>query len=168
MIESIKQVANGSLTAEAFEELKQSYDKEAVLATVSYLIEYKLTRVEVKVSAESKETMPILQALVDFLLPELDKGVVLPVSYKQSIGLFRESIRSCDTSDSACLLQIFSSLLDYIALYFGTSYHSPDAIKVYQRNFALVEGSEAVSNLRIGEIIGFPGELPTVKSKKEE
>lgn len=168
MIESIKQVANGSLTAEAFKELKQSYDKEAVLATVSYLIEYNLTHIEVKVSVESKETLPILQVLVDFLLPELAKGVVLPVSYKQSIALFRESIRSCDTRDSACLLQIFSSLLDYIALYFGTSYHSPDAIKVYQRNFALVEGSEAVSNLRIGEIIGFPGELPTVKSKKEE
>lgn len=168
MIESIKQVANGSLAVDDFKNLQQSYDKEAVLATVSYLIEYKLTRVEVKVSAESKETMPILQALVEFLLPKLDKGVVLPVSYKQSIGLFRESIRSCDTGDSACILQIFSSLLDYIALYFGTSYHSPDAIKVYQRNVALVDGSEAVSNLRIGEIIGFPGELPTVRSKKEE
>lgn len=168
MIEAIKQVANGSLTVEDFKDLKQSYDKESVLETVSYLIDYKLTRVEVKVSAESKGTMSILQALVEFLLPKLDKGVVLPVSYKQSIGLFRESIRSCDANDSACMLQIFSSLLDYIALYFGTSYHSSDAIKVYQRNFALVEGSEAVSNLRIGEIIGFPGELPTVKSKKEE
>ena len=168
MIEAITQVANGFLTAEAFRDLKQSYDKEAVLATVSYLLEYKLDKVEVKVSEGSKETLPILQVLVDFLLPELDKGVVLPVSYKQSIALFRESIRYCDTNDSACMLQIFSSLLDYIALYFGTSYHSSDAIKVYQRNFALVEGSEAVSNLRIGEIIGFPGELPTVKSKKEE
>lgn len=168
MIEAIKQVANGSLTVEDFTNLKQSYDKEAVLATVSYLIEYKLTRVEVKISAESKETMPILQTLVDFLLPKLDKGVVLPVSYKQSIGLFRESIRSCDRDDSSCMLQIFSSLLDYIALYFGTSYHSPDAIKVYQRNFALVDGSEAVSNLRVGEIVGFPGELPNVRSKKEE
>ena len=168
MIEAIKQVANGSLTLEDFRDLKQSYDKEAVLATVSYLLDYKLDKIEVKVSKESKETLPILQALVDFLVPELDKGVVLPVSYKQSIALFRESIRSCDRNDSACLLQIFSSFLDYIALYFGTSYHSPDAIKVYQRNFALVEGSEAVSNLRVGEIVGFPGELPTVKSKKEE
>lgn len=168
MIEAIKQVANGSLTIEDFKDLKQSYDKESVLETVSYLIEHKLTRVEVKISAESKETMPILQTLVDFLLPKLDKGVVLPVSYKQSIGLFRESIRSCDRDDSSCMLQIFSSLLDYIALYFGTSYHSPDAIKVYQRNFALVDGSEAVSNLRVGEIVGFPGELPNVRSKKEE
>lgn len=168
MIEAIKQVANGSLTVEDFKDLKQSYDKESVLETVSYLIEYKLTRVEVKISDESKETVPILQTLVDFLLPKLDKGVVLPVSYKQSIALFRASICSCDTSDSACLLQIFSSLLDYIALYFGTSYHSPDAIKVYQRNFALVDGSEAVSNLRVGEIVGFPGELPNVRSKKEE
>ena len=168
MIEELKQVANGSLTVEDFRDLKQSYDKEAVLATISYLLEYKLDKIEIKVGKESKETLPILQVLVDFLLPELDKGVVLPVSYKQSIALFRESIRSCDTNDSAYLLQIFSSLLDYIALYFGTSYHSPDAIKVYQRNFALVEGSEAVSNLRIGAVIGFPGELPTVKSKKEE
>lgn len=167
MIEELKQVANGSLTVEDFRDLKQSYDKEAVLATISYLLEYKLDKIEIKVGKESKETLPILQVLVDFLLPELDKGVVLPVSYKQSIALFRESIRSCDTNDSACLLQIFSSLLDYITLYFGTSYHSPDAIKVYQRNFALVEGSEAVSNLRIGAVIGFPGELPTVKSKKE-
>lgn len=168
MIEELKQVANGSLTVEDFRDLKQSYDKEAVLATISYLLEYKLDKIEIKVGKESKETLPILQVLVDFLLPELDKGVVLPVSYKQSIALFRESIRSCDTNDSACLLQIFSSLLDYVALYFGTTYHSPDAIKVYQRNFALVEGSEAVSNLRIGAVIGFPGELPTVKSKKEE
>ena len=168
MIEELKQVANGSLTVEDFRDLKQSYDKEVVLATVSYLLEYKLDKIEIKFGKESKETLPILQVLVDFLLPELDKGVVLPVSYKQSIALFRESIRSCDTNDSACLLQIFSSLLDYVALYFGTTYHSPDAIKVYQRNFALVEGSEAVSNLRIGAVIGFPGELPTVKSKKEE
>ena len=41
-------------------------------------------------------------------------------------------------------------------------------IKEYQKSKALVEGHEAVANLRVGEVVGYPQTLPEVKPLLKE
>ena len=66
--------------------------------------------------------------------------------------------------DKDCIRTVLVSLLDYVELYFGTNYRNYMKIKEYQKNKALVEGHEAVANLRVGEVVGYPQTLPEVKS----
>ena len=63
---------------------------------------------------------------------------------------------------------VFVSLLDYVELYFGTGYRNAMKIKQYQKSKALVEGHEAVANLRIGEVVGYPQTLPEVQAVPQE
>ena len=95
--------------------------------------------------------------------PDLEDGVVLPVGYQQSMSIFTNAIVSSGL-DAQSLRVVFLSLLDYIELYFGTRYTNAKKIKQYQKSKALVEGHEAVANLRVGEIIGYPQKLPDVQS----
>lgn len=48
-------------------------------------------------------------------------------------------------------------------LYFGTGYRNAMKIKQYQKKQALVEGHEAVANLRVGEVVGYPQTLPEIQ-----
>lgn len=41
-------------------------------------------------------------------------------------------------------------------------------IKQYQKSKALVEGHEAVANLRIGEVVGYPQALPEIQVAHQE
>lgn len=53
-------------------------------------------------------------------------------------------------------------------LYFGTGYRNAMKIKQYQKKQALVEGHEAVANLRIGEVAGYPQVLPEIQVAHQE
>lgn len=162
VLTEFKNLANGSLSVEEFKSKKVQFNRHSLLETFDYLAEYKLLWKVIERDAKGNETN-LVDLLFGVVYPEVADGVVLPVGFKQSMSIFRDSTISCG-ADADCVRMVFVSLLDYVELYFGSGYRVASKIKQYQKNTALVEGHAAVSNLRVGEVVGYPQSFPTVRS----
>lgn len=161
VLTEFKRLANGSLSVEEFKSKKGQFNRHSLLETFDYLAEYKLLWKVVERDAKGNETS-LVDLLFEAVYPEITDGVVLPVGFTQSMSIFSNSTVSCG-KDADCVRMVFVSLLDYVELYFGTSYRNAMKIKQYQKKQALVEGHEAVGNLRVGEVVGYPQTLPEVQ-----
>ena len=155
-----KDLANGKLSVEEFKSKKEQFNRHSLLETFDYLAEYKLLWKVVDRDSKGAETS-LVDLLFEVVYPEVADGIVLPVGFQQSMSIFRNSTVSCGKDDE-CVRMVYMSLLDYVELYFGTGYRNATKIKQYQNKQALVEGHEAVANLRVGEVVGFPQVLPEV------
>ena len=160
VLNEFKNLANGSLSVEEFKSEKGQFNRHSLLETFDYLAEHKLLWKVVDRDAKGNETS-LVDLLFEVVYPEIEDGVVLPVGFKQSMSIFRNSTVSCGEDDE-CVRMVYVSLLDYVELYFGTRYRTAMKIKQYQKNQALVEGHEALANLRVGEVVGYPQTLPEV------
>lgn len=154
-------LANGSLSVEEFKSQRVQFNRHSLLETFDYLVEYKLLWKVVDRDAKGNETS-LVDLLFEVVYPEIADGIVLPVGFTQSMSIFSNSTVSCGKDDE-CVRMVYVSLLDYIELYFGTGYRNAMKIKQYQKKQALVEGHEAVGNLRVGEVVGYPQTLPEVQ-----
>lgn len=161
VLTEFKNLANGSLSVEEFKSQRGQFTRHSLLETFDYLAEYKLIWKVVYRDAKGNETS-LVDLLFEVVYPEIEDGVVLPVGFQQSMSIFRNSTVSCGKDDE-CVRMVYVSLLDYVELYFGTGYRSAMKIKQYQKKQALVEGHEAVGNLRVGEVVGYPQTLPEVQ-----
>lgn len=161
VLTEFKNLANGSLSVEEFKSEKGQFNRYSLLETFDYLAEYKLLWKVIDRDAKGNETS-LVDLLFEVVYPEIEDGVVLPVGFQQSMSIFRNSTVSCGKDDE-CVRMVYMSLLDYIELYFGTGYRTAMKIKQYQKKQALVDGHEAVSNLRVGEVVGYPQTLPEVQ-----
>lgn len=167
VLTEFKSLANGSLSLEEFKSSVVQFNRHSLLETFDYLVEYKLLWKLIERDAKGNETN-LVDLLFEVVYPELADGVVLPVGFQQSMSIFRNSTVSCGKDDE-CVRMVYVSLLDYVELYFGTGYRNAMKIKQYQKKQALVEGHEAVANLRVGEVVGYPHTLPEVQvAPKEE
>lgn len=155
-----KDLANGKLSVVEFKSKKEQFNRHSLLETFDYLAEYKLLWKVVDRDSKGAETS-LVDLLFEVVYPEVADGIVLPVGFQQSMSIFRNSTVSCGKDDE-CVRMVYMSLLDYVELYFGTGYRNATKIKQYQKKQALVEGHEAVANLRVGEVVGFPQVLPEV------
>lgn len=162
VLTEFKNLANGSLSVEEFKSEKGQFNRHSLLETFDYLAEYKLLWKVVDRDVKGNETS-LVDLLFEVVYPEIEDGVVLPVGFQQSMSIFRNSTVSCGKDDE-CVRMVYVSLLDYVELYFGTGYRTAMKIKQYQKKQALVDGHEAVSNLRVGEVVGYPQTLPEVTS----
>lgn len=154
-------LANGSLSVEEFKSQRVQFNRHSLLETFDYLVEYKLLWKVVDRDAKGNETS-LVDLLFEVVYPEIADGIVLPIGFQQSMSIFTNSTVSCG-KDADCVRMVFVSLLDYVELYFGTGYRNAMKIKQYQKSKALVEGHEAVTNLRVGEVVGYPQTLPEVQ-----
>lgn len=154
-------LANGKLSVEEFKSQRVQFNRHSLLETFDYLVEYKLLWKVVDRDAKGNETN-LVDLLFEVVYPEIADGVVLPVGFQQSMSIFRNSTVSCGKDDE-CVRMVYVSLLDYVELYFGTGYRNAMKIKQYQKRQALVEGHEAVANLRVGEVVGYPQTLPEIQ-----
>lgn len=161
-----KDLANGKLSVEEFKSKKEQFNRHSLLETFDYLAEYKLLWKVVDRDSKGAETS-LVDLLFEVVYPEIADGVVLPVGFNQSMSIFTNSTVSCG-KDADCVRMVFVSLLDYVELYFGTGYRNALKIKQYQKSKALVEGHEAVANLRIGEVVGYPQVLPEIQVAHQE
>lgn len=159
--QDLQLVAQGNMSVEELQQKKVQYNRHELLDVFDSLVPTKL--LWKRVSLSSGVGVRLVDVLFSLVQPNLEEGVVLPVGYQQSMSIFMNAIESSGL-DAASLRVVFVSLLDYIELYFGSSYTSAKKIKQYQKTHALVEGHEAVANLRVGDIIGYPQTLPDVKS----
>lgn len=161
VLTEFKRLVNGSLSVEEFKSKKGQFNRHSLLETFDYLAEYKLLWKVVERDAKGNETS-LVDLLFEAVYPEITDGVVLPVGFTQSMSIFSNSTVSCG-KDADCVRMVFVSLLDYVELYFGTGYRNAMKIKQYQKKQALVEGHEAVGNLRVGEVVGYSQTLPEVQ-----
>lgn len=161
-----KDLANGKLSVEEFKSKKEQFNRHSLLETFDYLAEYKLLWKVVDRDSKGAETS-LVDLLFEVVYPEVADGIVLPVGFQQSMSIFRNSTVSCGKDDE-CVRMVYMSLLDYVELYFGTGYRNATKIKQYQKKQALVEGHEAVANLRIGEVVGYPQVLPEIQVAHQE
>lgn len=166
VLTKFQNLANGSLSVEEFKSQRGQFNRHSLLETFDYLAEYKLLWKVIDRDAKGNETS-LVDLLFEVVYPEIEEGVVLPVGFKQSMSIFSNSTVSCG-KDAYCVRVVFVSLLDYVELYFGTGYRTAMKIKQYQKKQALVEGHEAVANLRIGEVVGYPQTLPEVQVVPQE
>ena len=142
------------------------FNRHSLLETFDYLAEYKLLWKVVDRDTKGNKTY-LVDLLFEVVYPEIEDGVVLPVGFQQSMSIFRNSTVSCGKDDE-CVRMVYVSLLDYVELYFSTGYRNAMKIKQYQKSKALVEGHEAVANLRIGEVVGYPQALPEIQVAHQE
>ena len=161
VLTEFKNLANGLLSMEEFKSKKEQFNRHSLLETFDYLAEYKLLWKVIERDVKGNKTN-LVDLLFEVVYPEVADGVVLPVGFQQSMSIFRNSTVSCGKDDE-CVRMVYVSLLDYIELYFGTGYRNAMKIKQYQKSKALVEGHEAVANLRVGEVVGYPQTLPEVQ-----
>ena len=166
VLTEFKNLANGSLSVEEFKSQRGQFNRHSLIETFDYLAEYKLLWRVIDRDAKGNETS-LVNLLFEVVYPEIEDGVVLPVGFQQSMSIFRNSTVSCGKDDE-CVRMVYVSLLDYIELYFGTGYRNAMKIKQYQKKQALVEGHEAVGNLRVGEVVGYPQTLPEVQVAHQE
>lgn len=159
-------LANGSLSVEEFKSQRVQFNRHSLLETFDYLVEYKLLWKVVDRDAKGNETS-LVDLLFEVVYPEIADGIVLPIGFQQSMSIFTNSTVSCG-KDADCVRMVFVSLLEYVELYFGTGYRNAMKIKQYQKSKALVEGHEAVANLRIGEVVGYPQALPEIQVAHQE
>lgn len=162
VLTEFKNLANGSLSVEEFKSQRGQFNRHSLLETFDYLAEYKLLWKVIDRDAKGNETS-LVDLLFEVVYPEIEDGVVLPVGFQQSMSIFRNSTVSCGKDDE-CVRMVYVSLLDYVEIYFGTGYRTAMKIKQYQKKQALVDGHEAVANLRVGEVVGYPQTLPEVTS----
>lgn len=163
VLTEFKSLANGSLSVEEFKSKKVQFNRHSLLETFDYLAEYKLLwKVIERYPNKKSEPLRLVDLLFEVVYPEVEDGVVLPVGFTQSMSIFSNSTISCG-KDADCVRMVFVSLLDYVELYFGTGYRNAMKIKQYQKKQALVEGHEAVANLRVGEVVGYPQTLPEIQ-----
>ena len=154
-------LAKKEITISEFKASKVAYSRRQLIETFDELEKYDLLW---KVVHETlHEKVYLVNLLFEVVTPEIEDGVVLPNGFNQAMSIFQHSIESCGR-DIECVRQTFISLLDYVELYFGSGYRVASKIKQYQKNIALVEGHAAVSNLRVGEVVGYPQTFPTVRS----
>ena len=161
VLTEFRDLANGKLSVEEFKSQRVQFTRHSLLETFDCLAEYKLLWKVVDRDAKGNETS-LVDLLFEVVYPEIEDGVVLPVGFQQSMSIFRNSTVSCGKDDE-CVRMVYVSLLDYVELYFGTGYRNAMKIKQYQKKQALVEGHEAVGNLRVGEVVGYPQTLPEVQ-----
>lgn len=166
VLTEFKRLANGSLSLDEFKSSVVQFNRHSLLETFDYLVEYKLLWKVVDCDSKGAETS-LVDLLFEVVYPELADGVVLPVGFHQSMSIFRNSTVSCGKDDE-CVRMVYVSLLDYVELYFGTGCRNAMKIKQYQKSKALVEGHEAVANLRIGEVVGYPQALPEIQVAHQE
>lgn len=157
-------LAQGNLSVEEFQQRRLQYNRNELLDVFDSLVPTKLLWKRVDLVSGVK--VRLVDVLFNLVQPDLEDGVVIPVGYQQSMSIFTNAIVSSGL-DAQSLRVVFVSLLDYIELYFGTGYTNAKKIKQYQKSKALVEGHEAVANLRVGEVIGFPQTLPDVQPSIE-
>lgn len=157
-------LAQGNLSVEEFQQKRLQYNRNELLDVFDSLVPTKLLWKRVDLASGVK--VRLVDVLFNLVQPDLEEGVVLPVGYQQSMSIFTNAIVSSGL-DAQSLRVVFVSLLDYIELYFGTGYTNAKKIKQYQKSKALVEGHEAVANLRVGEVIGYPQTLPDVQPSIE-
>lgn len=166
VLTEFKSLANGSLSIEEFKSQRVQFNRHSLLETFDYLVEYKLLWKVVGYDLKG-QAISLADLLFEVVYPERADGVVLPVGFNQSMSIFSNSTVSCGKDDE-CVRMVYVSLLDYVELYFGTGYRNTMKIKQYQKKQALVEGHEAVANLRVGEIVGYPQTLPEVQVAPQE
>ncbi len=166
VLTEFKSLANGSLSIEEFKSQRVQFNRHSLLETFDYLVEYKLLWKVVGYDLKG-QAISLADLLFEVVYPEIADGVVLPVGFNQSMSIFSNSTVSCGKDDE-CVRMVYVSLLDYVELYFGTGYRNTMKIKQYQKKQALVEGHEAVANLRVGEIVGYPQTLPEVQVAPQE
>ena len=166
VLTEFRDLANGKLSVEEFKSQRVQFTRHSLLETFDCLVEYKFLWKVVDRDAKGNETS-LVDLLFEVVYPEIADGIVLPIGFKQSMSIFRNSTVSCGKDDE-CVRMVFVSLLDYVELYFGTGYRNAMKIKQYQKSKALVEGHEAVANLRIGEVVGYPQTLPEVQAVPQE
>lgn len=168
VLTEFKDLANGKLSVEEFKSKKEQFNRHSLLETFDYLVKYKfLWKVVEWYPNKKNESLHLVDLLFEVVYPEIEDGVVLPVGFNQSMSIFSNSTVSCG-KDADCVRMVFVSLLDYVELYFGTGYRNAMKIKQYQKSKALVEGHEAVANLRIGEVVGYPQVLPEIQVAPQE
>ncbi len=162
VLTEFRDLAQGKVSLEDFRSQKVQFNRYSLLETFDDFAKHKLLWKVVSRSSTGKKTR-LVDLFFEVVYPDITEGVVLPVGFTQSMSIFSNSTVSCGL-DKDCIRTVLVSLLDYVELYFGTNYRNYMKIKEYQKNKALVEGHEAVANLRVGEVVGYPQTLPEVKS----
>lgn len=161
VLTKFRDLAQGKVSLEEFRSQKVQFNRHSLLDTFDDFAKHKLLWKVVSRSPNGEKTR-LVDLFFEVVYPDITEGVVLPVGFNQSMSIFSNSTVSCGL-DKDCIRTVLVSLLDYVELYFGTNYRNYMKIKEYQKNKALVEGHEAVANLRVGEVVGYPQTLPEVK-----
>lgn len=161
MLTEFRDLAQGRVTVDEFRSRKVQFDKSALLETFDDFAKHKLLWKVISYSSKGEE-IRLVDLLFEVVHPDITDGIVLPVGFTQSMSIFSNSTVSCG-KDIDCIRTVYESRIDYVELYFGASYRNFMKIKDYQKNIALVEGHEAVANLRVGEVVGYPHTLPEVQ-----
>lgn len=161
VLNEFRDLAQGHLSLEEFRSRRVQFNRHSLLETFDDFAKHKLLWKVVERTPKGG-AIHLVDVLFEFVSPDIADGVVLPVGYRQSMSIFFNSTVSCG-KDIDCIRTVFESMIDYVELYFGTSYRNSMKIKEYQKNIALVEGHEAVANLRVGEVVGYPHTLPEVQ-----
>lgn len=161
VLTDFRDLAQGRLSVNEFRSQKTQFDKRDLLETFDDFAKHNLLWKVVSRSSKGEETN-LVDLLFEVIYPDIADGVVLPVGFTQSMSIFSNSTISCG-KDTDCIRTVYESMIDYVELYFGAGYRNSMKIKDYQKNIALVEGHEAVTNLRVGEVVGYPQVLPEVQ-----
>ena len=161
-----RDLAQGRVGVTDFRSQKIQFNKCDLLETFDDFTKHKLLWKVISSSSKGEE-IRLVDLLFEVVYPDITDGIVLPVGFTQSMSIFSNSTVSCG-KDIDCIRTVYESRIDYVELYFGASYRNSMKIKEYQKNIALVEGHEAVANLRVGEIVGYPETLPEVKPLLKE
>lgn len=154
VLTEFRELAQGRVSVVEFRSQKTQFDKCALLETFDDFAKHNLPWKVVARSPKGEETN-LVDLLFEVVYPDIADGVVLPVGFAQSMSIFSNSTVSCG-KDIDCIRTVYESMIDYVELYFGKGYRNSMKIKEYQKNIALVEGHEAVANLRVGEVVGYP------------
>lgn len=163
VLSEFRDLAQGNVSLEDFRSQKIQFNRHSLLETFDDFAKHKLLWKVVDRTPKGS-AIHLVDVLFEVVSPDIADGVVLPVGYRQSMSIFENATLSCGR-DSDCIRVAFTSLLDYVELYFGPEYRSAQKIKQYQKTKALVEGHDAVANLRVGEVAGYPQTLPEITPK---
>lgn len=160
VLNEFRDLAQGHLSLEEFRSRRVQFNRHSLLETFDDFAKHKLLWKVVERTPKGG-AIHLVDVLFEVVSPDIADGVVLPMGYRQSMSIFENSSLSCGR-DSDSLRVAYTSLLDYVELYFGPEYRSAQKIKQYQKSIALVEGHDSVANLRVGEVVGYPQILPEV------
>lgn len=161
VLAEFRELVQGRISVAEFRSENFQFDKSSLLDTFDDFAKHNLLW-KVVSNSTNEEEISLVDLLFEVVYPDIADGVVLPVGFTQSMSIFSNSTISCG-KDIDCIRTVFESMLDYVELYFGKGYRNSMKIKEYQKNIALVEGHEAVANLRVGEVVGYPHTLPEVQ-----
>lgn len=161
VLTEFRELVQGRVSVDAFRSKKVQFDRCALLETFDDFAKHGLLW-KVVSNSSNEEEISLVDLFFEVVYPDIADGVVLPVGFAQSMSIFSNSTVSCG-KDIDCIRTVYESMIDYVELYFGAGYRNSMKIKEYQKNIALVEGHEAVVNLRVGEVVGYPHTLPEVQ-----